>query len=208
MAGEGERAPTADTEDDEDDDFDLVSQINYNTITSLAALKEILGHDSRTSSEDVSWFQHYFLHHVNRLPSRSQYPGRRLSECPEEDETAANKEDSSSSNNSSDTEDSKEADSKEDGSSAGSAPATPKRNPSLTPDTPPASPRRNTSPHLDKKFFDSSMIEMKSQASSTSTLDNDSAEEVWVRRVEADSRKRRVSTIFLFFDQVSPVNSD
>lgn len=74
-------------EDDEDDDVeDLVSTINYNTITSMAALKEILGADSRNSSEDVSWFQHYFLRHVNRLPSRSQYPGRRLSECKEEDE--------------------------------------------------------------------------------------------------------------------------
>lgn len=73
-------------ENDDDDVEDLVSAINYNTITSMAALKEILGNDSRTSSEDVSWFQHYFLRHVNRLPSRSQYPGRRLSECKEEDE--------------------------------------------------------------------------------------------------------------------------
>lgn len=72
-------------ENDEDDDVeDLVSAINYNTITSMAALKEILG--KNTSSEDVSWFQHYFLRHVNRLPSRNQYPGRRLSECKEEDE--------------------------------------------------------------------------------------------------------------------------
>lgn len=73
-------------EDDDDDVEDLVSTINYNTITSMSALKEILGADSRNSSEDVSWFQHYFLRHVNRLPSRSQYPGRRLSECKEEDE--------------------------------------------------------------------------------------------------------------------------
>lgn len=210
MSGDGERTPTAGAEDDEDeeDDFDLVSQINYNTITSLAALKEILGHDSRTSTEDVSWFQHYFLHHVNRLPSRSQYPGRRLSECPEEDETAANKDDSSSSSSASSSssssgssadseEESKEeskAESKEDVSPVGSASATPKRNPSLTPDTPPMSPRRGTSPHLDKRFFDSSMIEMKSQASSSSTLDNDSAEEIWVRRIDLEtSRRKRVS---------------
>lgn len=73
-------------EDDDDDVEDLVSAINYNTITSMLALKEMLGNDSRTSSEDVSWFQHYFLRHVNRLPSRSQYAGRRLSECKEEDE--------------------------------------------------------------------------------------------------------------------------
>lgn len=207
MSGDGERTPPASTEDDEDeDDFDLVSQINYNTITSLAALKEILGHDSRTSTEDVSWFQHYFLHHVNRLPSRSQYPGRRLSECPEEDETAANKDESSSSSSSTTSatssdseEESKEeskAESKEEVSPAGSASATPKRNPSLTPDTPPLSPRRGTSPHLDKRFFDSSMIEMKSQASSSSTIDNDSAEEIWVRRIDPDlSRRKRVSHV-------------
>ncbi len=77
-----------DTKEEDDDDVeDLVSAINYNTITSMSALKEILGHDSRNSSEDVSWFQHYFLRHVNRLPSRSQYAGRRLSECKEEDES-------------------------------------------------------------------------------------------------------------------------
>lgn len=77
-------------EDDDDDVEDLVSAINYNTITSMTALKEILGHDSGNSSEDVSWFQHCFLRHVNRLPSRNQYPGRRLSECKEEDEGVDN----------------------------------------------------------------------------------------------------------------------
>jgi len=77
-------------EDDDDDVEDLVSAINYNTITSMSALKEILGHDSGNSSDDVSWFQHCFLRHVNRLPSRNQYPGRRLSECKEEDEGADN----------------------------------------------------------------------------------------------------------------------
>lgn len=79
---------TKEEEDDDDDVEDLVSAINYNTITSMSALKEILGNDSNNSSEDVSWFQHYFLRHVNRLPSRSQYAGRRLSECKEEDEGA------------------------------------------------------------------------------------------------------------------------
>lgn len=38
------------------------------------------------------------------------------------------------------------------------------------------------SPHLDKRFFDCSLIEMKSQASSSSTLDYDSMDEVWVKR--------------------------
>lgn len=213
MAGNGEKTPSPAEDDDEEDVDDLVNQINYNTITSLAALKEILGHDSRTSSEDVSWFQHYFLHHVTRLPSRSQYPGRRLSECPEEDETAtdpgeaskpdddndSSSETSSSTTSSSDEDEDEEskAESKEETSPASSAPPTPKRNPSLTPDTPPLSPRtlsRGTSPHLDKRFFDSSLIEMKSQASSSSTIDNDSTEEVWIRRVDPDTvRRKRVS---------------
>ena len=54
------------------------------------------------------------------------------------------------------------------------------------------------SPHLDKRFFDSSLIEMKSQASSSSTLDYDSTEEVWVRRVDfVQERKRKVSRTIL-----------
>lgn len=55
------------------------------------------------------------------------------------------------------------------------------------------------SPHLDKRFFDSSLIEMKSQASSSSTLDYDSAEEIWIKRVDfMQERKRRVSFTYLF----------
>lgn len=199
-------------EEDDDDVDDLVSAINYNTINSLTALKEILGHDSRTSNEDTSWFQHYFLRHVNRLPSRSQYPGRRLSECPEEDETvteAANDNNSTTSSSSSsgkeqqDTTGTQEDVTKTESSSPStSAPPTPKRNPSLTPDTPPQSPRtlsRGTSPHLDKRFFDVSLIEMKSQASSTSTLDYDSTDEVWIKRIDSDTaRRRKVSRLTLF----------
>ena len=49
------------------------------------------------------------------------------------------------------------------------------------------------SPHLDKRFFDSSLIEMKSQASSSSTIDYDSTEEVWIKRSDllADTAARR-----------------
>uniref|UniRef100_A0A1B6BWS5 CBS domain-containing protein n=1 Tax=Clastoptera arizonana TaxID=38151 RepID=A0A1B6BWS5_9HEMI len=177
-ARDGERTPKADDGEEDEDDFDdLYTQINYNTITSLSALKEILGND-KTSSEDNAWFQHYFLTHVNRLPSRNQF--RRLSECPEEDETA--------------TETAADVTKVETPSPTQSAPPTPKRNPSLTPDTPPSSPKlwsRGTSPHFDKHFFDSSLIEMKSQASSTSTLDYDSTEEIWVRRADADTTKRK-----------------
>jgi 5'-AMP-activated protein kinase regulatory gamma subunit len=52
------------------------------------------------------------------------------------------------------------------------------------------------SPHLDKRFFDSSLIEMKSQASSSSTIDYDSTEEVWIKRSDVVSetvRRRKVS---------------
>ena len=87
--GGGQSGRTPEEEEEEDDEFDendVISAINYNTITSLAALKEILGASGDDGADSV-WFQHYFLNHVNRLPSRSQYPEwRRLSECPEEDE--------------------------------------------------------------------------------------------------------------------------
>jgi hypothetical protein len=80
-----------DTTDDSDIEDDLVSAINYNTITSLAALKDMLQSSGEDSDGVDSFFHHYFLSHVNRLPSRNQthspYPwGRRLSECREEDE--------------------------------------------------------------------------------------------------------------------------
>lgn len=67
---------------------DVVSAINYNTITSLAALKELLHGPGSDPAEDMAWFEHYFLHHVNRLPKqelrspclRPILEGRRLSE--------------------------------------------------------------------------------------------------------------------------------
>ncbi|CAG9862858.1 unnamed protein product [Phyllotreta striolata] len=41
---------------------------------------------------------------------------------------------------------------------------------------------RVQSPHYDSKFFDSSLIAMKSPTSSTSTVNNDAIEDVWVKR--------------------------
>ncbi|XP_014473094.1 PREDICTED: dentin sialophosphoprotein [Dinoponera quadriceps] len=296
-----------DTTDDSDIEDDLVSAINYNTITSLAALKDMLQSSGEDSDGVDSFFQHYFLSHVNRLPSRNQthspYPwGRRLSECREEDEyeteegkntdspSADNKKDvakmsqgekadsvssktskasspSSSENSSSERIDEKsmptssvsEAKPPSPSSSstvavaATTAPvaATPSSSVTSTTTTatttaatststatssgrfttstvvtsptsttkPPLRRRHTTgpgmtfpatdpptystsmtfsrtsplpSPHLDKRFFDSSLIEMKSQASSSSTLDYDSTEEVWVRRIDfVQERKRR-----------------
>lgn len=46
--------------------------------------------------------------------------------------------------------------------------------------------------HMDKVFFDSSLVEMKSQASSSSTIDTiGSAEEVWVKRIERRPKQVR-----------------
>lgn len=198
-------------EEDEDDVEDLVSAINYNTITSMAALKEMLGTDSRTNHEDVSWFQHYFLRHVNRLPSRSQYAGRRLSECIEEDEgqdvdqkiiePVENK-----------TEElvrgvrdipTKQIGCSEPTSPCYSVPSSPRK--AQSHETLPMSPkpsRRTSSPHFDKHFFEAGLIEMKSQASSTSTLDYDSNDEVWIKRTDSyesnrRSRRRKVSFVKL-----------
>jgi len=212
------KTPEEEEEEDDFDENDLVSAINYNTITSLAALKEILGSGAGEGDEDTTWFQHYFLHHVNRLPSRSQYPEwRRLSECPEEDEDAA--------------DDKKKATKTEPPEPPPPPPPPPEAEEAQTttyrrrsgresplalahlfdPPFPPLSPRgppptsRTTpsplqSPHLDKRFFDVSLIEMKSQASSSSTLDYDSTEEVWVRRSDLakdTARRKRVSRITL-----------
>ncbi|XP_011881316.1 PREDICTED: dentin sialophosphoprotein [Vollenhovia emeryi] len=290
---------TEDTTDDSDIEDDLVSAINYNTITSLAALKDMLQSSGEDSDGVDSFFHHYFLSHVNRLPSRNQthspYPwGRRLSECREEDEyeteegknadspsvdskkdtsktqvektdSASSKTSKASSPSSSENSSSEKIDEKSLATSSVSDAAKPP-SPSLTvtatttttaaaaaaaattatsPTTgaaaaattvsgrfttstvtsptstakPPLRRRHTTgpgmtfpatdppsystsmtfsrtsplpSPHFDKRFFDSSLIEIKSQASSTSTLDYDSTEEVWVRRMDLlQERKRR-----------------
>ncbi|XP_068627428.1 uncharacterized protein [Battus philenor] len=74
------------------DSEDLVNAINYNTITSLAALKDIIQGDSAGTPETDSFFQHYFMNHCNNLSSHtsnSPFPfaeRRRLSQCREEDE--------------------------------------------------------------------------------------------------------------------------
>ncbi|XP_076231023.1 SNF4/AMP-activated protein kinase gamma subunit [Calliopsis andreniformis] len=276
-----------DTTDDSDIEDDLISAINYNTITSLAALKDMLQSSGEDSDGVDSFFHHYFLSHVNRLPSRNQthspYPwGRRLSECREEDEyeteegkdvdvptaeIAEGKKDASkteeseekndsvsskaSSPSASEKSSSERIDQKSNATSSVSesktttasvTTTTVSTTPSTTSSTntttttssrfttctvtsptsttkPPLRRRHTTgpgmtfpatdpptystsmtfsrtsplpSPHLDKRFFDSSLIEMKSQASSSSTLDYDSTEEVWIRRVDfVQERKRK-----------------
>lgn len=81
------------------DSEDIVNAINYNTITSLAALKDIIQGDGNDTPETDSFFQHYFMNHCNNLSSRNSslappfFPERRrLSQCREEDEDDDNKE--------------------------------------------------------------------------------------------------------------------
>lgn len=105
------------------------------------------------------------MRHVNRLPSRShQFIGRRLSECKEEDEH---------------NENNLKSPLTDDQLSSANISAK---------STPPISP---LSHHRDKHFFDVNLVEMKSQASSTSTLDYDSMDEVWIKRNDAETSKRR-----------------
>lgn len=76
------------------DSEDLVNAMNYNTITSLAALKDIIQGDEGDTPETDSFFQHYFMNHCNNLSSRNPNANpplpfserRRLSQCREEDE--------------------------------------------------------------------------------------------------------------------------
>lgn len=55
------------------------------------------------------------------------------------------------------------------------------------------------SPHLDKRFFDSSLIEIRSLASSSSTID-DCVDEIWIRRVKTnEEEKLQVRHIFYHY---------
>lgn len=82
------------------DSDDIVNAINYNTITSLAALKDIIQGEGNDTPETDSFFQHYFMNHCNNLSSRNSssaapflFPERRrLSQCREEDEDDVKKE--------------------------------------------------------------------------------------------------------------------
>ncbi|GJQ70365.1 hypothetical protein Trydic_g22797 [Trypoxylus dichotomus] len=47
----------------------------------------------------------------------------------------------------------------------------------------------NRAPHYDSKFFDSSLIEIKSQTSSTSALDIESNEDIWIKRSPTEIKK-------------------
>lgn len=60
-----------------------------------------------------------------------------------------------------------------------------------------------TSPHYDSKFFDSSLIEMKSQTSSSSTVDySGSVDDIWVKRTDLDTKKVSVFFLAKFFSLI------
>lgn len=230
--------------DDSDIEGDLVSAINYNTITSLAALKDML----QLSSEEAqcgTFFQHYFLNHVNALPSRNlstPFPfkdRRRLSECLEEDEEEDKKdggvrvsEDDKSESKSAVSISGSEKSLSETSSTSSSRNAVTEHagpthkflvsktqlppplrrrhyQPANTVNFPATEPRKPSvysifnrtspllSPHFDKRFFDSSLIEMRSQASSSSTIDNDSAEDIWIMRPDLSSKNVSTFNTFL-----------
>ncbi|XP_044730606.1 uncharacterized protein LOC123293765 isoform X2 [Chrysoperla carnea] len=247
--GGGHKNGTADTSSDESDiEDDLVSAIHYNTISSLAALKDMLqmeGEDDEGDSETGTFFKHYFLKHMNALPSRNlcspfNYDRRRLSECREEDEDEEQKDSqnhqppptpgNSAATTSGSEKSLSDASSNASKQSMDKTPQVPQTqvsekiltgpkhkfivtktqtqtqiaqalrrrpyNQAYTVHFPTTSDTYRPSvqgifnrasplpsPHLDKRFFDQSLIEMKSQASSTSTLDDSSIiDEVWVKR--------------------------
>ncbi|XP_026680631.1 uncharacterized protein LOC103510889 [Diaphorina citri] len=184
-----------DSDNSRSDGNDSREDTTYNTINSLDALKEIITQNA--NGPDNLWFKHYFLRHVNRLPSRHQYTVRRLSQCREEDEgnehdnKSPQESDTPSQESSHNSSESRMCPPTNESSGGGGGNAKKPlslvelfRNPKSISTTDIISPPRSraTSPRIDRYFFDSSLVEMKSQASSTSTIEYDSGEELWVRR--------------------------
>lgn len=251
--GSGQSADTSSDESDIEDD--LVTQIHYNTVSSLAALKDMLQEENGDDDDEIdetnsNFIKHYFLKHVNALPSRnlcSPFERRRLSECREEDEEEESKDQTTNlpptpGNSAATTSGSEKSLSDTSSITSSSkqfcepvkvtervltgpnkhkftvtktqtqtqiAQALRRRpyNQAYTVHFPTTSDPRPSvqgifnrgsplpSPHLDKRFFDRSMIEMKSEASSTSTLDETSMEldEVWIKRSAPAMIKKQVS---------------
>lgn len=214
--------------DDSDVENDSPTTIKHNTITSLAALKEMLSAYGEPTT-NATFFQHYFQNHTNSLPSRSVINCRRLSQCREEDEDEEKKEvpssdlttisgsDKSLSESSSSSKTSvvdtvngpthkfvvtKTKTKQQPGEMAKVfAKKTREYQPANTVHFPTESKSSRpsvysifnktaslSSPHYDSRYFDSSLIEMKSENSSSSTIDCGSTEDIWVKRVP-DSKK-------------------
>lgn len=217
------------SDDDSDIESDLVSIVNYNTISSVSALKDMLQSEDGTGN----FFHRYFQHHSNSLPSRIAAGNRRLSQCREEDEEEEKREPVPSSSNMSTISGSDKSLSESSSGSKASVidtvtgpthkfvitkakqPLEKVKQPSEvakkfaeshreyrqsnTVNFPPTDTKRPSvynvfrsplqSPHYDQRFFDSSLIEMKSQTSSSSTIEYGSTEDIWVRRTPADLKR-------------------
>lgn len=236
----GSTSLSSTSDDDSDIENDLVSIVNYNTISTLSALKDSLHSDDGTGN----FFHRYFPHHSS-LPSRIAAGNRRLSQCREEDEDEEKKDmkepvpsssnistisgsDKSLSESSSGSKasvidtvtgpthkfvitkakqplDREKKEEKQPSEAAKKFAATHHREyrQSNTVNFPPTDTKRPSvynvfrspiqSPHYDHRFFDSSLIEMKSQTSSSSTIDYGSTEDIWVRRTPADLKRVSVT---------------
>ncbi|XP_008194318.1 5'-AMP-activated protein kinase subunit gamma-2 isoform X3 [Tribolium castaneum] len=204
---------------------ELVSTINHNTESSMAALA---GEERDFGSS--MFFKRYFQNHSNTLPSRVAVSSRRLSQCREEDEDEEKKDLKeqvpSNSNMSTISGSDKSLSESSSGSKTSvidtvSGPThkfviTKTKQPSEAAkifanrlhyrqaNTVHAIPSHDSkrpsvynifrtslpSPHYDTRFFDSSLIEMKSENSSSSTIDcTGSAEDIWVKRSPTELKK-------------------
>ncbi|XP_063903366.1 5'-AMP-activated protein kinase subunit gamma-2-like isoform X2 [Zophobas morio] len=229
MPSKSGSSSTISLSDDSDIEPDeLVSTINHNTESTIAALKDITGEDRDFGSS--LFLRRYFQNHSNSLPSRVAASARRLSQCREEDEDEEKKDLKdqvpSSSNMSTISGSDKSLSESSSGSKTSvidtvSGPThkfviTKTKQPSeaakifanrqqyrqanTVHGIPPQDSKRPSvynlfkapfpTPHYDTRFFDSSLIEMKSQNSSSSTIDcSGSAEDIWVKRSVTDLKK-------------------
>ncbi|KAF5282793.1 hypothetical protein FQR65_LT02790 [Abscondita terminalis] len=214
----------------DDNDTELSSTSQDSDSTTLSILKDIVSVPPDDGDINGSLYQHYFINHMNNLPSRSvgNSFGRRLSQCREEDEEDDKKENKEQIISNSEISLISGSDKSLSESSSGSKNSVidtitgPKHKFVITKTKQPSEAAKifakrkeyrqsNTvhgddfkrpsiysiftrtsplqSPHYDRRFFDSSLIEMKSQTSSTSTLDYGSSEDIWVPRHSTDGNE-------------------
>ncbi|XP_031345623.1 5'-AMP-activated protein kinase subunit gamma-2 [Photinus pyralis] len=208
----------------DDSDLDVSLTPSDSDSTTLTILKDIVNVPPDENDINGGLYQHYFINHMNNLPSRTvgNSFGRRLSQCREEDEDDDRKEQKDQKTSTSEVSLISGSDKSLSGSSSSGSKSSvidtitgPRHKFVITKTKQPSEAAKifarrkeyrqsNTvhgddfkrpsiysmfnrtsplqSPHYDRKFFDSSLIEMKSPTSSTSTLDCGSTEDIWVRR--------------------------
>lgn len=179
---------------EDDDDEVAASARNYNTISSLAALEDLV-----ESTKDEAWFHHYFLRHLERLPKQQQPlrtileqpQRRRLSQCREEEDPNGDiVEDEESAALATADSISSPRSSSSRGSSLNTTPYSTVTSTASAPAYPSLPPAWLTSPpHVDKRFFDRSLVEIKSHHESNTTLDE--KEEIWLKRTDATDKVGR-----------------